>query len=286
MRTTGNGSLCSGPLAVGTRDAAENFLPLPPGGLLLPWEAASYTLEVAASNSCAWNAASLDSGLSLVDGMSGKAGQGNGSVTFTTNTVTAKRVGYLLIAGQIVTVTQLDLRGSCTSNITVQPLGADSALAGVLFSTTVTASGGTAPYNLSTASPLPDGLTLSSNGVLSGTPTQTGSFSLVLRASDAQGCQNTVNYTLTVSCPPLTLRPDNLPDATQGSPYAQALAAAPAGGNTYAVIARSLPARLRLNAQTGVLSGTPTAKYSNRFTVQASGAGGCGQAREYKLKVK
>lgn len=55
------------------------------------------------------------------------------------------------------------------------------------YSTRVTAAGGTAPYRWSTRSRLPRGLTLSSQGVLAGTPGSTGKFSVVVQVSDPLG---------------------------------------------------------------------------------------------------
>ena len=46
---------------------------------------------------------------------------------------------------------------------------------------------GTKTYTVTTGT-LPTGVTLASNGTLSGTPTVTGSFSITVRATDANGC--------------------------------------------------------------------------------------------------
>lgn len=57
----------------------------------------------------------------------------------------------------------------------------------------------------STNSMLPAGLTLFSNGVLSGTPTQSGTFPIIVTATDAHGCaaQSPV-YNLTITCDVIT----------------------------------------------------------------------------------
>ncbi|MEZ0484434.1 putative Ig domain-containing protein [Fibrella aquatica] len=70
----------------------------------------------------------------------------------------------------------------------------------VFFSQTFSASGGTSPRSFSVASgSLPTGLTLSAAGVLSGTPTQSGSFTITVRATDANGCSATGSaYVLTI----------------------------------------------------------------------------------------
>ena len=74
---------------------------------------------------------------------------------------------------------------------------------GAPFSQTFTASGGTGPYTFTTVSPLPGGITLSSAGVLSGTPTTSGTFNIVVTATDANLCTgNGPNYPLVISaCP-------------------------------------------------------------------------------------
>ncbi|MBD2755594.1 beta strand repeat-containing protein [Spirosoma validum] len=77
-----------------------------------------------------------------------------------------------------------------------------TAPVGVAFSQGFTASGGTSPYSYSLArGDLPAGLNLATTGVLSGTPTQVGGFSLIIRVTDAAGCSGVsalYDYTLTV----------------------------------------------------------------------------------------
>lgn len=55
------------------------------------------------------------------------------------------------------------------------------------YTFTFEATGGNAPYVWSTESTLPAGLTLSSAGVLSGTPTETGTFPLTIVVTDQFG---------------------------------------------------------------------------------------------------
>lgn len=73
---------------------------------------------------------------------------------------------------------------------------------GTPFSETFTQSGGAPEVIFSTTSILPEGLTLSSSGVLSGTPEETGTFPIVVSAQDANNCSGTgSNYNLIIGCP-------------------------------------------------------------------------------------
>ncbi|HEV7782833.1 MAG TPA: PKD-like domain-containing protein, partial [Chitinophagaceae bacterium] len=72
----------------------------------------------------------------------------------------------------------------------------------VAFSQTFTSTGGAPTVTYTTSSTLPTGLTLSSAGVLSGTPTQAGTFPIVVVATDGGGCTGTgATYNLIITCP-------------------------------------------------------------------------------------
>jgi hypothetical protein len=75
-----------------------------------------------------------------------------------------------------------------------------SGMAGSVYSAVVTASGGTTPYSFSLASgALPTGLALGTNGTLAGTPTQSGTFSFSVRATDASSQTATKALSLTIA---------------------------------------------------------------------------------------
>ncbi|RDS81425.1 putative Ig domain-containing protein [Dyella psychrodurans] len=145
-------------------------------------------------------------------------------------------------------------------------------------SQTLTASGGTSPYTFAiTSGSLPGGMTLSSSGVLSGTPTSSGTFSFSVTATDAHGfTSSAANYSITID-PPLSWAPSNPPGGTVGLSYSTTLATASGGGTpyTYSVSSGSLPAGLSLNSASGAITGTPTAggTFSVAFKVtDANGA--------------
>ena len=99
-----------------------------------------------------------------------------------------------------------EFQGNSTTIALTNPT-ATTATAGVAFSQPFTATGGATPYSYSVMSgSLPTGLTLASTGLLSGTPTQTGSFLITVRATDANGCAGvSASYGLTVSQPAPTI---------------------------------------------------------------------------------
>ena len=75
-----------------------------------------------------------------------------------------------------------------------------SAAVGGAYSDTLTATGGTAPYTWSVnAGTLPPGITLSAAGVLSGTPTTTGSYPFTVNVTDANKGVATASITLVVT---------------------------------------------------------------------------------------
>ncbi len=130
---------------------------------------------------------------------------------------------------------------------------------------------------------LPPGLTLTSNGIVTGTPTQAGTFNLFVSAIDSSASQQstTVEFTLQVNGP-LTITTTTLPNApTDGGspaiPYSvQIQTTGGAGGaTTFSVIAGALPPSITLNPATGVLSSgavtDPATTYN--FTIQAVSAG-------------
>ncbi len=168
--------------------------------------------------------------------------------------------------------------------ITVGAPGVATATVGVSFSRNFTSSKAGSVFTLASGT-LPNGVTLSSAGVLSGTPTVSGSFPITVRAevgiSPDQCVGTSATYTLVVTCPTITIpTPATLNALTCDTALvAQTLAAS--GSTTaysYSVIAGSLPVGLSLapnGATAGQLSGTPTVPGAFSFTVRATDGNGC-----------
>jgi hypothetical protein len=83
--------------------------------------------------------------------------------------------------------------------INLSPTTLPHATAGVAYSQTLTANGGSGPYTfVLTAGALPAGFTLSSSGLLTGTNTQAATFNFTVKATDSGGFSGSQAYTLTV----------------------------------------------------------------------------------------
>ncbi len=144
-------------------------------------------------------------------------------------------------------------------SVTTSSLAAGTV--GTAYSATLAATGGTAPYTWAVSTgTLPSGLSLSSAGVISGTPTTTASASLVFTTTDsAKNTANSAGLTLTINPATLAVSTTSLPNGTVGTAYSVPLVAT--GGTApyvWSLKTGTLPAGLSLSAA-GVISGTPTA---------------------------
>ena len=161
---------------------------------------------------------------------------------------------------------------SGTGTLALSPGSLTAGTVGIAYSESIAATGGGGAYTFSvTGDALPAGLSLSTAGILSGTPTAGGNFSITISATDSSNLTITGSqtYSLSIGAATITLSPLSLPDGTYGSTYSQTLTAS--GGTptyTYAITSGSLPSGLTLSTS-GALSGTPDAG-SFTFTVTAT----------------
>jgi hypothetical protein len=142
--------------------------------------------------------------------------------------------------------------------------------------------GGASPYRWSLSpgsASLPPNLTLATNGVLSGIPTNKGTYSFSVRATDS--VEATADQPLSLVVSGLQVTTTYLPYGTNGVAYSQQLQAAggtPFGGASpyswsLSPGSTNLPSSLTL-ATNGVISGTPSAKGTYAFSVRATDSAG------------
>jgi hypothetical protein len=132
----------------------------------------------------------------------------------------------------------------------------------VAYNATLSATGGTAPYMWTLKSgTLPAGLSLSTGGTISGTPTTAGAASITVQASDSATTPQTAdsgNLALAISGGTLQITSTVATVGTVGTAYNFQLQAT--GGvppYSWSATASTLPAGLVLS-DAGVVSGTPT----------------------------
>ena len=96
--------------------------------------------------------------------------------------------------------------GSCAYSVTINvtitlsPTSLPAGTVGTAYNQTITASGGGSPYTYATTSgTLPTGLTLSSGGVLSGTPSAAGTYSFTITATDRASYAGNRSYSVTIN---------------------------------------------------------------------------------------
>ena len=144
--------------------------------------------------------------------------------------------------------------------------------------------GGTAAFSVVMGAP-PPGMTLSPGGVLSGTPTQTGTFNFKVMATDSLGCSGMKDYALTINCQTIVINPDSpLPNGQTGVGYSQTLTANGIGTTTFSLDSGALPTGLTLSPA-GVIAGTPTVANTFNFAVKAVDTNGCMNTKAYAITI-
>jgi hypothetical protein len=183
--------------------------------------------------------------------------------------------GTFSFTGKVVDVTGL-ASGTATANCSVTINERPSAncvqinaVQGVPIApvTLIGQGGAGGPYTF-TATGLPAGLMLSTQGVISGTPAESGTFSYLVTIKDKDGNTGTLNCSVTVlTRPSATCVQINAVQGVAITPVT--LAGTGGAGGPYTFTATGLPAGLTLSAQ-GELSGTPavTGTFSYIVTIR------------------
>ncbi|WP_377706327.1 putative Ig domain-containing protein [Pseudomonas protegens] len=92
-------------------------------------------------------------------------------------------------------------------SLSINPATLGAGTSGTAYSATLSSSGGTAPYTYSISSgSLPAGLTLNaSSGVISGTPSASGTSNLTITSTDSNGASGSRAYSISISAVPISV---------------------------------------------------------------------------------
>lgn len=147
----------------------------------------------------------------------------------------------------------------------------DTGRVGIPYIATPGVTGGVPPYTIAVIG-LPAGLTFDpSTGQIAGTPVNSSDGLIVeLTVTDSGTPQQSTSAqsTLVIKPPPVQIDTAVLPNGQVGNAYSATVAASQ-GATPYrfSVSTGVLPAGLRLNPQSGAITGTPTAAGSSTFTI-------------------
>ncbi len=224
---------------------------------------------------------------------------GNGGGTMTVMyTVAPNSMVVSRTTGIVVTVEEVESNSPVTAThtitqdgqpacpaISLNPVSVPGGTAGVPYPAVVfSASGGVPPVVVGLASgTLPAGLTFSGS-TLSGTPTQTGTFSFTVAASDANQCPGGRSYVLVIDCPPIDISPSSLPDGMTGVPYPTTVVTA-SGGVAPLTVSFDGDVPDGMTFANGEISGTPTRSGTFTVSVTVTDVNGCTASRTYTFVV-
>ena len=157
---------------------------------------------------------------------------------------------------------QLEAITGALTNLRVSTGSLPSGQVGTAYSVSLTATGGTAPYSWSPWGTLPNWLTLTNSGVLSGTPTAPGTTTLVIQISDSLIRTAYATLTLTINPPAV------VPPSITTQPASQTVTAGQSA--TFSVAASgTAPLSYQWRKNGTAISGATSASYTTPTTTTA-----------------
>ena len=223
----------------------------------------SYTVIGTPAPSFSLQSGTLPTGLTL---SSAGALSGTPTVTGTFTGVVAASNGIAGAASQSFSI----VVGQAPAFSPASQPAASPTTVGTSYAFSYTVTGTPAPNFTVSAGALPAGLTLSSAGTITGTPTTTGTFTGTVDAHNGVGTDATQSFSIVVDGPASITSPASTTFyAVTSASFTVTTTGLPAPALSYSGM---LPTGLAFNAATGVLSGTPlslsASVYSLSFTAQ------------------
>ena len=161
------------------------------------------------------------------------------------------------------------------NNLLVTTTSINNLTLGTPYSQYLRADGGVPEYTWQVATgTLPLDLSLSSSGVLSGTPTEPGIYNFTVEVSDASSTVATSTFSVRVNNK-ISISTRNLPDGKVDYSYSKIILTN--GGTdplSWSLGSGSLPAGLSLDSNSGNISGIPTTAGTSNFSIEVEDANG------------
>ena len=246
----------------------------------------SYSDQISASGSgtitYSVNTGALPPGLSLnsstgaITGTATTVGSYNFSVRATAvdgGVTTTADTGTLTIAvGSAVTL---------TAGLTNQTLWI-----GEEYSADLEFAGSPAPTVTRASGTIPPGLSLTSSGTLSGTPTTSGIYTFAIKGTNFVNTVTSPSYTFTIqAAPQFTSATEYNQTVTKGSDFS-AIPTVTGSGLTFEKVSGSLPAGLTLDVNSGAITGTPTQAGEFTFQIKATNRSGSATCATSTITVR
>jgi len=251
--------------------SAASYSLLQPTGLTVNITKANTTISVVPT------AQAINYGQTLA---SSSLGGGLATVAGSFNWTTPSTIPSVGTSSQGVTFTPTDAANYNTAttsvSVMVNPtitsdLSAVTITLGANYSYQITGSGSPTSFQVTG---LPKGLSVKlTSGQISGAPSQTGTFPVILRSLSGKAIIATATKVFNVvQVPTFTYSPTINAKKGKALKVSPAIAGYPAP--TFSIVSGSLPPGLSLNASTAAITGTPTTTGSYPFTVRGSNSAG------------
>src|SRR6266851_2352203 len=190
--------------------------------------------------------------------------------------------GYSLFEFQV-------FAGTSGNTVTVTNPGSQSSTVGTAVSKQITATdSGTGQTLTFTATGLPAGLSISSSGLITGTPTTAATSTTVVTATDGTGASGSASFSWVVANPGgniVTVTNPGTQNSVVGTAVStQITATDSASGQTLTFTATGLPAGLSISSS-GLITGTPTTAATSTTTVTAKDTTGATGATTFTWTV-
>lgn len=240
-----------------------------------------YTAQLSGAGGVApyhWSASGLPAGLAVNSTTGLITGTPRDPGTFTIAVVLTDTSGQTANAG-----VTLEIRAAVIPLDITTP-SVPRGIVDTPYTTGFAATGGRPGYTFSIGGgTIPPGLSLTPQGILSGTPTTRGTYRLIVRVTDALGAAANRTYDIVIAPQPLTVT-GSPSEATVGSPVSVPFGAT-GGVPPYRFgVSGSIPSGTTF--ANGLLSGTAVAAGVFEFSVAATDSDGTVATRTFTLTVK